>query len=83
MASGLELRCVSNRRCNKLYSPTHDRPPCLFYSSQICMAPTVLIFVNIPRVFLKYSEQLAECQLILLDANNTNMKRKIEVEGGS
>jgi hypothetical protein len=41
--------------------PTHASPPCLFYSSQICVAPMVLILVNTRRVFFKYSEQLAEC----------------------
>jgi hypothetical protein len=68
MASHLLLRCVSNRRCKKLHSnkityyfyvtfvadlQTHGSPPCLFYSSQISMAPIVLILRNTPRVFIK------------------------------
>jgi hypothetical protein len=53
--------------------PTHGQPPCLFYSSQICVAPMVLILINTPRVFFKYSEQLVECQLIQLNGNHTNM----------
>jgi hypothetical protein len=88
MASRLELRCVYNRRCKKLHLnnityyffltfvvdlPTHGSPPCLFYSSQISMAPMVLILINTPRVFLKYSEQLVECQVIQPNATNTNM----------
>jgi hypothetical protein len=27
MGSGLELRCVPNRRCHNVCSPTHGRPP--------------------------------------------------------
>jgi hypothetical protein len=88
MASCLELRCVSNCRCKKQDSnnisfyyfltfvvdlPTHGSPPCLFYSSQICMAPMALILVSTPRVLLMCSEQLVECQLIQSNANNTNM----------
>jgi hypothetical protein len=52
---------------------TYDSSPCLFYLSQICVTPMVLILVNTPRVFFKYSEQLAECQLIQSNANHTNM----------
>jgi hypothetical protein len=37
------------------------------------VAPMVLILINTPRVFFKYSEQLAECQLIQSNANHTNM----------
>jgi hypothetical protein len=33
----------------------------------------VLILISASRVLLKCSEQLAECQLIQLNANNTNM----------
>jgi hypothetical protein len=37
------------------------------------MAPMVLIIVNTPRVFFKYSEQMVECQLIQPIGNHTNM----------
>jgi hypothetical protein len=37
------------------------------------VAPMVLILISTPRVLLICSEQLAECQLIQLNANNTNM----------
>jgi hypothetical protein len=40
---------------------THGNSPCLFYSSQICVTPIVLILVNTHRVFFKYSEQFTEC----------------------
>jgi hypothetical protein len=88
MATHLELHCIFNLRCKKLHSnnitydfyvtfvadlQTHGSAPCLFYSSQISVAPMVLILVNTPRVFIKYSEQLAECQLIQPNANNTNI----------
>jgi hypothetical protein len=38
------------------------------------MAHMVLILVNTPRVFLKYSEQLDKCQLIQHNANITCTK---------
>jgi hypothetical protein len=53
--------------------PTHGSPPYLFFLSQICVTPMVLILINTPRVFFKYSEQLADCQLIQPNANQTNM----------
>jgi uncharacterized membrane protein len=37
------------------------------------VAPMVLILSITPRVLLKCSEQLVECQLIQHNANNTNM----------
>jgi hypothetical protein len=33
----------------------------------------VLILINTPRVFFKCSEQLAKCQLIQSNVNQTNM----------
>jgi hypothetical protein len=52
--------------------PTHGGSPRLMYLSEICVAPMLVFFVNTPWVF-KYSEQLAECTQIQLNANNMNM----------
>jgi hypothetical protein len=67
--------CFYNRRCKKLHSNNIT-----YYFSllllPICrlMAHMVLILVNTPRVFLKYSEQLDKCQLIQHNANITCTK---------
>jgi hypothetical protein len=37
------------------------------------VAHMILILINTPRLFFKYSEQMTECQLIQPNANQMNM----------